>query len=131
MSCPCSLGRMLLVVCTWLAGNAKKAVENLWPGMQPGSLFSGQFAEARQVLAGKTLDRVRQSLSIILLCPGGLVMKYEIVHCGAADADDGSAAGLTLQCDQTERFLNAGMNKHIGGSIKLGQLARLRAIRNP
>src|SRR5437588_7155352 len=59
------------------------------------------------------------------------VMKNQVVHRAAANADHRRPTSLTFQRDQTKCLLHARVNKKIGGSIITSKLARLGAISDP
>jgi hypothetical protein len=47
------------------------------------------------------------------------------------DSHDWGAAGLTFEGDKSERFLNAWVDKQVGGPINPGQLLLIRTISEP
>src|SRR6188472_1139778 len=58
-------------------------------------------------------------------------MANHVVHVATANSHYRRPARLAFQGCKPKRFLNTGMNKKIGRTIKPGELARLGAIANP
>ena len=60
-----------------------------------------------------------------------LVAEYDPVHVAPADADNARAAGLALESDQPEGFLDAGVDEKIRSAVDRGQFVRVRAVGHP
>src|SRR5262249_17588094 len=53
------------------------------------------------------------------------------IHVTPPNSHDRCAARLTFQRHKSKRFLNAWMNKEVGGSIVTGEINRVCAVRDP
>src|SRR5207248_5759302 len=111
------------VVCTNLAVNAKKPLENSRPGVELAGFLGCFLTKDRQLAVAKSLDRFGQRFCCVFACPISLVVKNQVVHRAPTDPDHRRTTGLTFERDQPERFLHTRMNKKIGRAVITSELA--------
>src|SRR2546430_12374184 len=119
------------VVCTNLAVNAKKPLEDPRPSMQLPGFLGRFFTQDRQLALAKSLDCFGQRFCRVFARPISLIVKNQVVHRAPTDPDHRRAQGLTFERDQPERFLHARMNKNVGSSIITSESAWFGAVSNP
>src|SRR5205823_1014833 len=111
------------VVCTNLAVNAKKPLENPRPGVELTGLLGRFLTQDRQLALARSLDRFGQRFRRVFARPISLVVKNQIVHGAPTNSDHRRATGLTLERDQPKRFLHTRMNEKIGRAVITSELA--------
>src|SRR6266550_1623291 len=96
-----------------------------------GGLFRGQFPERMEIARAESLDGGRQRFRIIFRRPAFLIVENDSVEPRTANPNDGRAARLTFERDQSERLLRSRVHKQIGSPIMARKLERIGAILNP
>src|SRR3954465_12836594 len=99
------------VFCAHVAINAKEFIEHLGPAVLGFSGPGCGFSQGGQLLFAGMLDCMSQRFRRVFSRPRFLFMKND--HVPASDSENGRSASLAFQCNQTERFLHAGVNEQI------------------
>src|SRR4051812_4308275 len=121
----------LRILCAQLAVNAKQLLEHSSPTVAFGHGLRRVSSHAGKLLSRSSFDGVRQGFGSILGGPGCLVVQDNLVHVTAPNSHYRRPACLTLEGDEPERLLHAGVNEKIGRSIILGEHPGIRAVLNP